>query len=688
MMPVIVGDSTGKEIVPFSLSENPAASDLAIVEAPVSPALLAGEVTAEDIIKAENFGVIYAFRRHQQCEPKVKVKVALALMETLYANSFSAKVAMFVRSDCWNLLNELDDAAVKAEFAIRVAHMMKDKEEQSAWCRFAMQLLQNEATRAQCPKAALETLAMIWAGTGNHDQTIHWLTAAEADRDKYKEATFQFFLEGAFEHGLEILDHAPAKSNMEDDFIDLMAIGLRNKSINENSDYQTSILKYQNHWQHRTIILRALCHLYLKEQALHLAKEMVSNCNDIGPLLVLSNDITEVDERRAYLDILCEAAKQIDERNNKTDGYGKLNDLVQSNRITIFEAITIANFVQKPGARVRSLWGRACGISIMRDKEAEDLRKLQAVLSAVVVHLQKCTSTDYVNDEWRKVLQMEVEYGFLEEAKALEGAWREWRKGWGEKEEDSLYQDDAVHMLCFFAVLKYLEGNTLGAIEDLKEGDRLSQKISQDKPNWRDSLDDHIDYVKKDLRRSPVELTALQSAVLEALVRNPRHCEQIFKLEKEIMIITPLNKSCANLINRIYKISLLTQQSLAKRVIQTLQYKILTQSVTAELVNVKAAAVLVENKLSAYRGCFFEEHNIAIANALGLIFQKIQEEGNGKWSLRKINKLILPLEQELRVLYQNLVDQQDSLNIDLYKFRKDKIVTRQAIVSIKNSNLA
>lgn len=665
MIPIIVTVPTHNAIVPVSTSESPTPQ-----EDWVAPALQPGEVVALDIIKAENWGVMAGFQRHMGCEPKVKVKVALEIMEALFP-TYRAKVCLFVEGHGEKLFTDLDDSALKADFAIRVARMLDRKEDQGAWCQMAMVLLQNETTRDQCPKSALEMLAMIWAEVGNHEQTIHWLAAAKSNREKYKEAIYKFFLEGAFDDGLAILDRAPPKENNEDDFIELIAYGLRNKEKYEDSDYRMSVFKYQDEDKHRWIILRVLCHLSHRELALALSKEMVLSCNYLSPMLSLSNYITEGDEREAYVDALCEAAMQVDERKEETKDYGQLRNLVMRENITTYEAITLAYWIQTPASRVTALWERACSISLRRDKSADDLKELQTILKAILTHLAMTKASDCVYDYWQKVLEWQVRYGFFEDAKALEAPWRDWRKVCGESQYKSSFQREEVHVLCYFALLKYLDGNTQGAVIDLMEGAAISNALCEENFNRRDCINDYIESVVRDLLRGPQELTLLQNMVCRALMCNPRSCEQIFKLERELKAITPLNQACINLVQSIDKIIKLTQQSLVKRTIQTLQYKILTQKVIVKLEYVESAAEEAAKTLAAYRECFREQDCVALANGLEVNFQNIQVEWDGYWSLRKIRKYILPLERELLVLIQKLADQVDTFNTELNKLSRE-----------------
>jgi hypothetical protein len=530
-----------------------------------------------------------------------------------------------------------------------------------------MVLLKDETVRDQCDKKALEMLAMIWANVGNHEQTIHWLAAAKADRDQYKEATLKFFLEGAFENGLTILDQAPENPCNPEDFVELIAYGLRHKEIYEDDDYRKKILQFQDDWKYRDIILLALCHFSLKEQALKLSKEMALHCNRIYPMLGLSKYFTEVDERRVYIDTLCSMGQLFDEKKGEeSKGYGVLFDLVKRQEITINEAISISHLIPTPAPRVSALWERACGISNKRDKGGYDLNQLQVVLKTIVRYLAQTVSTDYLQEYWEKVLECQVEYGFLEDALAVEESWQEWRKICGECECKCLNQRRQIGVLCYFALLKYFNGNIQEAVANLKDAIVIMEIILIENPKIPDDLNDHMSYITKKFQS--LELTLSNKLVLKALACNPRSCEEIFKYEKDWTVVSSLVGSCFTLIKNIRLITDLTSEPWLRRAKQSLQYRKLAQKMIAGLGKIQENTADSVKALESYRKIFTEKEEVVLIEKLDLIFQTIQENRDEKWSLGKIRKLILPLEQGLSTLHEKLIHQRNSLYNKLSDF--------------------
>ncbi len=628
-----------------------------------------GFVTAADIRKAQDYGVLAGLQRHLECRPDLKAKAALDIMEPLFASGFSAKVSLFTRQYGSRLLNELEDPVLKAEFAIRVARILDRGAEKKEWVQFAMVLLNDEDVREKCPKPALAALAKIWTEASSHDQTIHWLKAAKADPAKYKEAAFDFYLAGDFVHGRIIYDAAPQDvagnaliPEESDNFVELITEGLRNLELCKDRDYQASVLKHQDDWKKQSIILHFLCHYCFRQEAMSLAYEMGIHSKTISPLLTISAYITEHEERTRYIDLLLETARKLDEMNEEKHGYDVLNILIKNKVISIQEAILLATYAQSAPSAANALWERVCGVSLKRSKDAQDLRDLQSLLRAFVGHLSKTSASDYMSEYWRKAFMMYVEHGLFDDAVAIEGPWRTWRKTAGESTHKSLEYCRAISLLCNFAIFKYITGNVEGAVEDLREADGIN-KLHQEQYPDRDELLQGMDYAVKELKRSVIELSPSQIGVLDALAVNARSCERIFACDREIANIDGLISDCTSLFQSIHEITSLVEQSLGRRILESLQYKKLHQKVINGLTQINSRSPAV------YRSGYLQENFHLLASELEALFTSLQDMQDVKWNLPAIKRTIFPAQEKLNAVIVRLKEHSTSLKKEMQKLR-------------------
>jgi hypothetical protein len=441
-----------------------------------------GVVTAEDIVKAEKYGVMAGLQRHFVCQPKLKAIAALDILESLFKSGFQEKVAQFIRIYGYILINELDEPAFKAEFAIRMARFIEVNAEKESWVKVAMELLADKKVHDECAKMTLVTLAMIWAEVGIVDQTLHWLSAAHADHEKYVEATLKFFRNGEFDNGLKI--------------------------------YDTSV--------------------------------------------------------------------EIKTHNS-------------------------------------------------------------------------------ISDQSQRVLNMQIKS--FNTAKAVQESWSEWFED--DCENKSMMLTNEIHLLSFFAVFKYLEGDTQGAIGDINDSLMLYEFIKRANPNWNVNFADFIYDAVIVVQRKESNLPGLKNMILNTLACNPLSCEKIFKCEIDLSIVSSLMTHYNEVVQHLKRIAKLTKQTLRNRMIESLQSKKLTAKVNEGLEKVKLAVDDSKDSLNAYKKAFIRSSRVYWVKEIEVLFKQVQELSDDHWSLGKIDQKICPLAQSLELRLSILIEHQKSINDEL-----------------------
>jgi len=116
-----------------------------------------------------------------------------------------------------------------------------------------------------CPSPALVSLALLFAETGDLQNSIYWLKRASATRENCKDAAGIFFRDGLFDEGLHLLDQfsvsLPQITSNErslkeyqiiadkKDFIELLSYGLQNRKMVNNQEYQSALLGFREDYQ-------------------------------------------------------------------------------------------------------------------------------------------------------------------------------------------------------------------------------------------------------------------------------------------------------------------------------------------------------------------------------------------------------------------------------------------------------
>jgi hypothetical protein len=441
-------------------------------------------VTVKDIIQAENFGVMAGLQRHLHKSAEEKAKAALEIMEAIYASGFSEKVSLFVRVNGWELYQNLESPSMKAEFAIRTAKMMHD-ERQSEWCSLATKLLSKEDVCKSCSKKAIETLAFIFAKNNNLEQTLHWLRAANTEKENFMKAASEFFVKGAFPEGLAIIKETPGEiSYNTQDFTELISYGLTNPHILKDPLYRESILSFTKDWNNQTIVLKALCYFDQTNNAIDLAEQIVldKDAFSIYALLILSKYIQTPLEREAYLKRLTSSALELDARERKTTGWGPLYEAITSKYLTVQESLRICEVTPKPSIRANALWERACGVSNKwrigllqktkkKDRNLEDVDNLQLILKAMRVHLME---NPFSKDQghptfWVKIIRDQIEYDYWEDIEQTGKMWEDWRATRGLDWKDRRCNSDDIWFLSYWGLFQIVTGKVREGINSLAE---------------------------------------------------------------------------------------------------------------------------------------------------------------------------------------------------------------------------
>jgi hypothetical protein len=142
---------------------------------------------------------------------------------------------------------------------------------------------------------------------------------------------------------------------------------------------------------------------------------------------------------------------------------------------------------------------------------------------------------DRISYKWQELMQRQAESNFPIDATAFEDSWCEWIED--DKENKIVRLSNEIQISCYFALFKYIEGDTEGAVEDINDSDFLLRVIKKANPLTKKDLSDDISKVVTVVQKDDTKFSPLQNRVLNALASNPRSCQEIFKYEKEIKII-------------------------------------------------------------------------------------------------------------------------------------------------------
>lgn len=463
------------------------------------------EVTEKDILIAEDFGVMAGLKRHLNNAPEKKAEAALQIMEAIYAHGYKEKVWLFIRAESWPLCSELNNQAIKAAFAIRTCKMLRI-EEQAKWLSFAVSLLSNEKVIKECSKESIETLALIFANVSDLKQTLYWLEAAQSKRQKYKEGVLLFFLKGAFEQGLYLIEKAPGNIICDyTDFIELLTYGLRNSEILKESVYCKAILSYTKDWEKATIILKALCYFNLKGQAIDLAEKMAlkEDSNSVYWLLNISDYFQGTQERQHYLNRLVATAIELNKR--KATHQDCLYDVIKHDRISVKESLEICVNMERAYWRAKSLWERACCITLKSDsnrfKNLEELREdLRSILLAMRKHLILLPFKDDSHPPyWVKVIRQQIDSRFFEDIEKTGSMWEEWVKSRGPDWQSQPYNASDIWFLSYWGLFQWISGKKEEGLNSFQKAYWIQKQMwERDSGNSVDNFSSMIKEAAKD----------------------------------------------------------------------------------------------------------------------------------------------------------------------------------------------
>ena len=457
------------------------------------------EIPERIIEFGENLGVpaaLEALEKEGMLSKSFKGAAAITIMEALYKNGFCEKVSLFARIHGASVAETLENNTQKIEFFIRLAALLKDND-RSYFQTLAVDLLNfsksNPLRTPICPSHALILLARLYAEAGDVDLAIYWLSHAETTRKDYRDLTEIFFRKGLFQEGVDLLDSYPFKHTpqyYEEDFVELLAQGLRNKELLKNIEYQEALAKVRDDSNINIIMIKWRCHLGDVDYGLSMAKELSIKKNNVYYLLQFSQFMKDKGSNNVYISEIREVAKA------SSKPLETIKSILNSNLFSVSEDIETCALLPREDWKIQVLVERTCGIKLNSRPSffspcIEDQRDIKLLLSAIIESLTKTSTDGYWGHppHWVFVLRTYLSYESYEEALETVLKWKFW---YVPTEDPGKSFSNANWVLSYIGILELALGSIQDGLSDLKKAYELQQKDWEICPTYANNFDSFI----------------------------------------------------------------------------------------------------------------------------------------------------------------------------------------------------
>lgn len=369
---------------------------------------------------ARNHGIAHALSAFQEFSIENLADSALYLMDKLYPR-FKEKIWVFVGTHGIQLFQKLGEHPVKqAEFGIGVTGMLRtESEEKFEWYCEVEKLLLNQHNRSQCSKKYFLIWARLAAEYRNVDEALASLRQGRGTKDEFKKISFTFFERGEFENGTRVMKESPEDGLIEEEcFVVLLSRGLSNPALCKAQEFQSSIVRVADTEDKKKIFLNAMCHLKLFDEAIALAQQMTRQEGSLTLLLSIIHWVEHDEQlRNQYLEQLFSFATEIKEYKYGISAFWE--EIFKNKFLTDEETLKYAVKVPSPKIRLKIYLNRLYSISCQRlqglsKKELNSLKELLKC-AAKVFYKGRCEWEEF--DNFNKIFQIQLEFGFLEDAK-------------------------------------------------------------------------------------------------------------------------------------------------------------------------------------------------------------------------------------------------------------------------------
>lgn len=426
------------------------------------------------ICEAVSHGVQHGLQPLISTNLELNAAYAIALMEEVHEHGCKEKVAIFVQMNASRLCKHLNDSQA-AEFLIRTAKLLQT-ELMLIYRDRAVDLLTGSIECAHCPIEVLVTLARLFADTGDVINAELWLKKAEASNEQCVDTVAIFFEKGLFQEGLQLLDafnvlKIPMGEWNQLDCIILLGYGLKHQDLIKDTDYQEILLQQLGEGNKRTILLKALCHTGMVDEALRLAQLMAAKKRSIYPLLALAKSfMAHPEDYGRYLEMLRKAAV------NAPNPSRAFLDIIYSKSFSISDNLETLTHLDNASGKLQALWELACGVIIKHGKSERDYQDLGGILSAMRLVLMGSTAEEVVSHPpyWVKILEECIEFGFLGEALKTGRMFKKWLRSLSEEDKK---KSDALWFLSDFGVLQLAMGRIKNGRSDLKKAYKMQKEM-------------------------------------------------------------------------------------------------------------------------------------------------------------------------------------------------------------------
>lgn len=428
------------------------------------------EVPDNIIAEAENWGVQEALdimhRENLLAQPSFAASAAITIMEELHKHGFKEKVWIYARHLAEHVAQALQNNTQKAEFYIRVACLLSDQD-RLAFRNLAVDLLYENYKVIPCPSHALIKLAQLFAETRNVEHAIFWLTQAQASRDQFQEITEIFFKQGLFQEGLRLLESSSegwSNTFNSENYIELLALGLKHKAFLSSYEYQTALDVVALDPDKALILIKWYCHTGAPEKALKCATALCLTKDTIFYLLQFSRYMVQTGSPNNYISEIREVISLL------SNPVQAVKDICRSGQYSISEDIQTYSLLKDLDCKIDILWERVCGITnkypLFNDKlTAEDQSDISRLLSTMSDNLK--LSQVYLGHPpyWLQVMHTYVRYGLYIEALQVGEHWKAWHANLEASNTDF---SKSLWCFSFLGMFKIVAGCPSEGLSDLK----------------------------------------------------------------------------------------------------------------------------------------------------------------------------------------------------------------------------